>query len=605
MTRHLWTVGLAVLLLGAAAQGAAVYGPDPVDDLRQALRTSIRDSMNREELQFRRATVEKRIKALNIGDLRRALQLQEWRDEDRDEAIGAIDRPLREALAKRLVDGLRAILERGGTPAKLAAIAQVAEMGVNVRATGTKTGLARDLAPDLVAQLKSDNQAVRDAAARALGKINADPKIAAPALGALIARGTEQDRRAASDGLEWMLRTVVQLSKGKADTVAYTREDAAQIATAVVPELGRGLPDPNYRVRRHSIDGLQLAASILGDLTPDPPASQTFPPAGRKPTKDELTEIRGYREQVEQERRVLLPLARALNAQAAGLGHALSDPETDIRFLAAQALEDMGFARQRMQRKAASVPGAGSTAEPEGGAARLRSTSPIRLVSAVQDKDAEPKKPADNLTDDPLKAGLLADAPLLAARLGDPNVRVRIAALDALEPLGPDASSVVPVVARGLQDRSLFVRWAAARVLLKVGPIDTPLTVPLLARLTCDIDLDVRLASMTTLGSYGSRANAAIPDLAKAAVTGDSDQRIAAIHALQGIGKEATSAVPQLTEALSAGDERVRRAAAEALGQFGAAAKSAIPELERFLNDSDESVRKAVSDALLAITAGK
>src|SRR5438128_1717523 len=114
--RHLGKIGTMVVALAALpALRAAPYGPDPVEDFRQALKTPVRDPMNQEEIRFRRAQLEKRMKALTIGDLRRALALQEWRDQDPDENVIGVDRPIREALVKRLSETLRRVLERGTT----------------------------------------------------------------------------------------------------------------------------------------------------------------------------------------------------------------------------------------------------------------------------------------------------------------------------------------------------------------------------------------------------------------------------------------------------------------------------------------------------------
>ena len=80
--------------------------PDPVETVRQALQIPIRDPQNVDEKSFRRDNLEKSLARLQtIGDLRQALALQAWKDEDRD--IGTIDRPIREKLGNRLAKELR------------------------------------------------------------------------------------------------------------------------------------------------------------------------------------------------------------------------------------------------------------------------------------------------------------------------------------------------------------------------------------------------------------------------------------------------------------------------------------------------------------------
>jgi HEAT repeat protein len=143
-------------------------------------------------------------------------------------------------------------------------------------------------------------------------------------------------------------------------------------------------------------------------------------------------------------------------------------------------------------------------------------------------------------------------------------------------------------------------------VIGKIGPVNPELTVPLLARLLTDPDLDVELSAANALGLYGPAAAPAVPALATAVGAGDTERRVAAIHALQGIGKEDSKpAIPALTSALSDADPRVREAAAEGLGLFGREARSATAALERALTDIEAGVRKAAAGALLSITAEK
>lgn len=602
--RHLWKSGTALALLCVvSASLAASYQADAVEELRQALRTPVRDPTNRDELAFRKSTLEARIKALNIGQLRKALLLQEWRDEDRDEAIAAVDRPIRDAIEKRLIGDMRKILENGGVPAKLAAITQIAEMGTSVRATGTKIALARELGPDLAAEFKDNPPAVKEAAARALGKINPEPKVAADALGELLTNGTPGERTAAADGLAWLLRTMVDVSKGKkTQGIEVSRDEISKMSTAVVPQAVRGLNDTEVAVRKNVLEAIELAGSLLTEQVPDPPAASQFPPPGRKPSAEEEKDIKAFRETLQEERRQMEPLVNALDAAAPAVGKKLTDPVPEIRYLAAKALEDMGYARQRILRRAGVIPPEPSPEEQS--RRKPAANSGIVLVSATEVAQKDPPK-KDIPAARALLPGLTTVLPELAARFSDPNVRVRLAAADAIEPLGPLAAPLVPTIARGLNDPDLFMRWATARVLSRIGPVDTELTVPALAKLLCDPDLDVRLQAATTLGSFGSAAKAAVPELAKAAVNGDAEQRIGAIHALQSIGPDAAPAIPALTTALSDGDSRVRHFAADALGSFGAAARSAIPALEKALFDRDDLVRKAASDSLLSISAAK
>lgn len=630
--RHLRTLRTLVLLAltltgGTALVRGASYSSGALDDLRQALRLKIRDSMNQEELQFRKATLEKRIKALRLSDYRRALTLDGWRDRDPEDAVAAVDRAARQELVDRLTTTLRQVLQRGGTPAKLAAITEISEMGTEIRAGDppadelknmppeerlrwARGGLARQFTPDLIKLTEDGDPVIREFAARALGKINPDPQPATAALAKLLQAGSVGERRAAADGLLEMLSTMVLVLKSRSATgVEITREDIALVDQRVLRVAGPGIADADLRVRKTCVSAVRLGANMLHDQVVELPESQRldFPPAGRKLSEAEQQFIKDYRDSVEAELRQLLPVADALAAQVKPVLAATSDRDAEIRLLACHTLEDIGQARLRLRRKAGSVP---DYAPPKkDGAEEKQGRVPARrggtLVAdarvVAQAKDEDP------LNADPLRQPLLDSLNTLAVRaVSDERARVRLAAVDAIETLGTAAAPAVPTIVRGMNDGNLFVRWATARVIGKIGVhgVDTELTVPPLARLLSDADLDVNLAAANALSLYGAWAAPAVPALARAAVTGDPERRVAAINALVSVGKDAEPAIPAVTAALSFNDNRVQREAADALGHFGAAANSAIPALEIALNDLDPDVRKAAADALLRITEG-
>ncbi|MBY0528115.1 MAG: HEAT repeat domain-containing protein [Gemmataceae bacterium] len=628
--RQMWMIAAlaAVLAWLHAALAAPQYG-DAVDELKAALRVPVRDSANNpEELKFRRANLEKRLKALKVGELRRAIALQEWRDLDTsDPGVANIDSRIRQQLINRLTSVLSDAITKGSTAAKLAAITEIAEIGYSIRSGEARTdvgekrtpeqaarelrgGLGRQFGPELALAMRDPSPLVRAAAARAMGKINPEPKLATQALGELLTSGDAPERLAAGEGLAGMVQTMLLLNKGTRNTgVEATPEDMAQVNLSVVTVGGKGLSDADPAVRQACLEAVRWSAMLVIALVPDAQRGPEFPPPGRKPTEEELKEIEAYRRAVEAERRTVLPIFRALNAQVPAIVRQLSDPRMDIRILAAHALEQMAVAEQALTRKAESVP---QVDRPKGDA-RQRGREPrshghgvVQVSAPVTVAQAE--KPKDAFADDPLRQGLLDALPALAVRaVRDPSARVRLAAIDAIEPLGPQAAPVVLTLVRATTDPSLFVRWASARVIGKIGVVDdevTAATVPALVRLLCDPDLDVELAAINALAQYGAAAAGAVPALTQAVNGGDAERRTTAIHALQSIGNDAEPAIPALALALGYDDTRVRKAAAEALGQFGTLAKAAIPALEKAIKDFDPEVRKAAGDALLAISLG-
>jgi HEAT repeat protein len=588
---------------------------DPVDLLQQALKVSITDAdRNPEVVNYRRRTLQKRVEALRtVGELRQALLLTDWRDDDvREEKIAEVDKGFREEIVRRLQQQLRDAFQRGSRADKLAALALLADMGISDQKP-TRPGTARSLAPDIVDLIRRERDPeVRAAAARALGKINPDLRRDSGkgdvmgALTDLLQTGTVIERRAAATGLLDLVQVMLGLARQTQTGAQASRGDLLLAAVAVVPAAGRGLDVPDARVRATSIQAIQAAASAVGELMDKGRDPQEFPPPGRPLNTREREEIQLYAKMVAEEREQLRPLMVALGAQAPHVAARANDPDAGVRLDACHAVEEIGFAYRRLLRKAESVPKLDGPApkekkpekKPEKSGAAFRRDVALATV-LVADVAAERRDP------DPILDGLERALPALEAGMRDPDVRARRAAIDAVELLGERAAPAVPALRRALSDPDRFVRWAAARTLGRVGVEHAAVAVPDLARLSADPDLDVRQVAMTVLERFGPAARAAVPDLTRAAAGGEGTVRVVAMHALEAIGPEARSAIPTLTAALDARDARVLIAASHALASFGAASRQAVPSLEKLLNDPDSNVRQAASDAILAIAPPK
>ncbi|MFN4259152.1 MAG: HEAT repeat domain-containing protein [Gemmataceae bacterium] len=583
------------------------YAP-PVESFRNVLRAPVRDSTNRIELDYRRNQLQQRLDGLkSVSDLRQALGLNEWRDEDVNDAIANIDFAVRQELANRLTKQLRWYLEHGGITGQLAAVDMLASMGTEVRGIGTRQGYARKFTPELAKLTRQGEPVVRAAAARALGQINADPQIAVPALESCFASPNIRLHRAAAVGLDSMMHIVAELSRSQANLrVAATRADVVQVGQAVVPAARRGLQSADGPTRRVCLLAIQEAANALADHVFDP-SNVELPPTDRPLSEGERLQINLYRQGVEEERRELWPLAVALNHSAPAVAEALNDSSAAVRVAAANALADTGNAQQRLLRRAASVPQLPPEMEkppPENktdAGFRLPADIEMRLSARALQPQPLHQLPAPPLDVDPFRSGLTQAMPYLVAALADRDPQVRLAAVDALEMLREELTPAIPALVKALRDTNLFVRWAAARTLGKVRDVDVAAVVIGLSQLLFDPDIDVRLAAATTLERYGPRSAAAVPALMDMVNCGDPQSRIAMIRVLTAIGPRANAAIPAITQELTNADDQVRQAAAVSLGQFGPAAASAIEALRQALNDANAEVRAAAADSLLDI----
>lgn len=575
----LWLCGLLVLgcLLGQEAM-AQSFGPDPVEGLRRILSTPAVSAAERQRQLTQAVDALRR-----ITDIHRALVLREWSFDDPNDEISAevrkVTDEVRAQLRTRFVQRVRTALDRGDSTTQLAVIQMLAELGgsaLDPQSAGgavVKEELIRSRAahfgPLLEELIEKGKPPVREAAALALGKINPQPKPAVMALGALLQKGTVREREAAARAMGDLVRVINQLT-GTGSAVRATSAEVVEVADAILPVVSRGLADPSTDVRRWSAEAIVQVATALDNQVLPPPEA-----------KDKPLE----RRQVAEERETLRPLMSAFRDQAPALAAAINDPDPVVRFLVRRAVEHMGFARERLQRREKSV-----LPSP---AARLRRAATILVA---RQKAAPPAEA------DPLLAAFEVMLPALTAGLSDPYVRNRLAALDAIELYAGAARSAVPALTRTLEDPDRFVRWAAARILGRIGPTELSRTVPGLSRLLFDPDLGVNVAAAQALERYGESAAGAVPALAQALQSAtDTEKRLAIIETLGSIGEKAAPAIPALSATLMDPYAKTRAAAATLLGQFGGTARAAVPALRRALNDTDPEVRGAASDALLNI----
>jgi HEAT repeat protein len=568
------------LALAAWAAPVHAQGPaDAVERLRQALKASYPDAAARD-----RATKECLPGLRNLGELRRAATLPEWRDLQGTGEIAAVDQANRAAVTERFCQGLREVLQRNDPTTTVAAVDLLTEMAGAARTAGEVSNLPPLFAADLAVLVRRGQPRVRAAAAHSLGQIGVDLDVAVPALGELLQTNDPTLRRAAADGLAGLLRNVAQPAPNTGTNPApqLDRREVVAAGCAVLPVVNRGLTDWHTEVRRLCVNTVETAAAVLSHLITAPPSQEQLD-----------ADPQSWQQQAQAERADVRPLLLALRDQCPALARTLRDGDADVRLSSQKALEEMARGRCHWLRQ--------------------QRTLPAAVASSFSDG-----KPA--AADDPLLDGLKSALPALAEGVADPEVRVRRAALDVLEMLGPAAAPAAPALVRALRDPDRFVRWSAVRTLSGVGPSACRSAVPALVQLLEDSDLDLRLAAAAALadldptGQGGVRvttagaapttaavARTALPALIRSLRATDAEMRVAAIHALQGLGAEARPAVPALREVLGDPEMRVRVAAAEALGALGPAARDAVDDLRAAMKDRSADVRRAAGDALLNI----
>jgi HEAT repeat protein len=562
---------LSCKLLAASLVGLCLAHPvtaGAIEDLRQALKAPVDNLAKREQ------DLRDRVAALSqVGEASQALLLQEWRDDEIDPQIAAVDGRVWRTLARRFEESLRDNLRAKDSARKISALTLVSETGVQACALGRRTDFLRDFASDLVNLAKSAEPGVAEAAARALGSIRPDPQLALPPLKQLLDAEDAGQRLAAAEGLLRLMSGASLLArKGQCTKTADSlRAEAGVIGSLVVPVAARGLADPQTDVRRACVETLREAAALANSLVFDP----------RRP--DEPDDWQLYRREVESERGALSPVVFTLEVHGPVLGRLLGDPDGEVRQTARRTLEELALARQRL----------------------LARTDSIAPPLPRSDTQLTPRTASEPTTTRllPGERARRERMPVeaLVPGLSDRDVKTRLATIDVLEALGPAAAPAGQALVKALGDSNRFVRWAAARALGTIGAVVPETAVPALIKLLSDSDVDLRVAAATTLARYGQAARPALPALIGALGGDDATLRVAALNALASIGLEAQPALPAIRDALDDRDAQVRQSAARLLGKFGPSARDALDSLRMRLKDVNPEVRTAARDALMNI----
>ena len=591
-----WWGCLGLLCCWLAA--APLLAADPVDDLKQALPLDDVQNPTDAMLKARQDNLQKKIDALaTIGQLRRALALDDWRDDPArsqgtPKEIRAIDNLMRAKVGQWLSEALAQQAKSGDANSRLAVANLIAEMGPNVRALKPeeKSSFARSLMP-LVEKLARDaDVGVRQEALRAAGSINADAKAAARIFADALQKkgGAVGPRRVAADGLRQLVRVISDLSNRSTvgAQVRATRAEVLDILQQVLQTSPLGFADADPQVRALCADAFQLAVQAI----PEPNLPQEFaqqrrvlPAPGRPLSAEEVNELKTIHKELKSQIDELKPALDAIRSHAGALAPLLNDADGQVRLAGMGTLRSVADARQRLRQRV------------------------LSLLPAFPGTPADPRTLLAGA--DPLEPFLKSDLGAVGPLLSETDTRLRREAAIFLLLLEDRALPFVRQLTARLADPDRTIRWVAARALGNLPAEKIGEAVPYLAKLLGDDDLAVRKAAAGTLEGMGPLARVALGALAQAVLQGDAEGRIAAIAALNALGPNlAQEATPQLVAVLDQrdADPKVLVAVAGALAQIGPPARAAVPSLRRLIGHDEYEVRTAASEAILEINrAGK
>ena len=206
------TLGFVAVLWCGVTATVRGQQDDPLENLRQVIKKEA------PELEERRKALDAAQEKLrSTNDLRLALGLTEWTDAASTQTpLSIIDKEIRTKIGKRLEALLLADLASGDRTRKIMVAVLVGEIGTTIGPLDPKANasFASSMAPSLETLMKGNDPQVSQAAARALGKIYPDSKLAVPALEEMLRPGRPvEDRRAAAEALANLVSTIAKLEK--------------------------------------------------------------------------------------------------------------------------------------------------------------------------------------------------------------------------------------------------------------------------------------------------------------------------------------------------------------------------------------------------------
>ncbi|HEX2734771.1 MAG TPA: HEAT repeat domain-containing protein [Polyangiaceae bacterium] len=322
-----------------------------------------------------------------------------------------------------------------------------------------------------------------------------------------------------------------------------------------------------------------------------------------------------------QRRAMVLPLITSRMDAVADVVRCLSDPDGQVRALAAQALARIGAVAsvaalfdlledpnvRVVQAAVAAIQSLGSNQTEQLTLSALASSDPrvqregLRIVRYFGYRSALPKTlELTQVSDVRLREAAILALSLIEDSEAQATLIQLAASVDektramAMRALGqaPRTVATEQVLLRATSDPEPWVRYYATQALGSIGASDA---LPRLRALLTDAAPQVRVSAIEALSHLP--CNEAFEALREAATTDEPDLRRAAVLGLGSLRR--TDALPILIGALQSTDAATRLVATSALGGFDT--EMAVAALGRAANDPDESVRSTAIGLLATL----
>jgi len=278
----------------------------------------------------------------------------------------------------------------------------------------------KDLRIEVSQLARKSSTDIRRSALIALAKTHAEAELMLPLLAQLSKDAQPEVRLAAAEGLDTLIKMQMPANFAKTGNqpLHFRREAISQQIARLIPVAVQLLNDPQSKIRIMGSESLLDSAMLFRSLISEP--GQTL--AGVDPAE--------IRRMVSLEWTELEPLVQAWSKHLPALGRGLVDRNPQVRLNSQKTLDELTGIRVR----------------------RLKHSEAVGLE--LPDTFAQPIR------------GVI---PTVVEALRDPDIRVKRAAIDVLESMGPLAIQSAPTLQASLEDPDPFVRWASLRALAAMG----------------------------------------------------------------------------------------------------------------------------------------
>lgn len=443
--------------------------------------------------------------------------------------------------------------------------------------------------PVLIDSLKSDQPAVRTAAAAALEAMGDPARETGGALAAAFKAEPDEGAKVrelrALSRLQYppaeLLPLVLPLLQVDSEPI---RQAAADAVITMTPAATTSVPAVKMMVASADVAEAKLGVALLGAIGPEAGGAVPDLIAARSKANAPAELASAIDDALVQIGSPAVPeLVKAMNSAKGDADHWTVKCLRNLGPAAVPAmiasLESKDVARQRDAIQVLAL--VGDAAEP----------AIPDLKKLAENGGREVKGPALVAL---ARAGAKPDAvlPLAQAALSDRNATVRQAGAEALATLGAGARPAVPLLINGLKDKDATVAVHSARALGSLGASAAPAVEPLSAALERP-EPAVQVAAARAIASLGDVARGTVPTLAKLLPTVKPPLQTEVAVALGAMGAGARDALPGLEQSLTSDDANTRAAALTAFARIESDTGRKVAKLTTALDDSAQPVRVA------------